>query len=173
MPPSPATIKLDTAKFNRAVTTFLRGKAPGMVDKAVRKIAFDVTHTLVVSLNGGPETYAWVPRRIDTGRYRAAWVTGTRRALGVNVGPADINDPEGKNPVKAGDGTGSRTGRGLTRQITVTNAVEYAQDVELGTVNMTAGLHLYYAVRKVGKGVAGMVGGAMKRAWQDRPWDGR
>lgn len=150
-----ATLTLDEARFNGAVRAFLRRQAPDAVDRAARRIAFGVGSTLVRSLNG----LGGLPKRIDTGRYRAGWATGTSEATGRRVvaPSAPTSQP--------GDGQGTRTGRGLSLTVTVINNVEYGEHVEYGTDRMTAGLHRKAALEAEGRKVAKLMGGELARAW--------
>lgn len=153
---SGARLTLDEARFNRAVQTFLRRQAPQAVDRAARRVAFGVGVRIVRSLNG----LDGLPKRVDTGRYRAAWAVGTSQATGRRVAapPASTSEP--------GDGIGTREGRGLTLTLTVTNNVEYGEHVENGTERMAAGLHRAAALEAEGRKVAATVGGEIARAWE-------
>lgn len=156
MPKSPVTLTLDTARLNRALAAFGRAQGPEAVDRAVRRISFGVAGRIVRSLNGTEGN----PKRVDTGRYRAAWAAGGSEATGMMV-PAPTS-PESQ----PGDGSGVMTGRGLAAEIVVTNNVEYGPYVEYGTAHMAAGLHAQDALRKEGAKAAEVIGGEFRRAWE-------
>lgn len=154
MPASPPlSIEFDRRRFNAATSKFLRRLAPAAVDRAVRKMAFDVAAETVKGLNG----VDGLPKRIDTGRLRAAWAVAVTPVSGRAAGP--VGD------AKAGDGTSTMSGHGLARQASVTNNVEYAPYVEDGTGTMAAGHHLARAFRVVGNQARALVGDELIEAW--------
>lgn len=156
------SLKLDARRFQGAVSRFLRGKGPEMVDKAVRKIAFDVTREIVVSLNG----VSGLPKRIDTGRYRSGWAIGIERAIGNEALKAPLVRVDPNNPPKPTDGAGSIAGGLWNRVVTVINNVEYGPEIEDGTARMAAGMHRAAALAKVGRGIAQRIGPAFAAAWR-------
>lgn len=155
-----ATLTLDVARLNRAVAAFVGRRAPAVADRMVRAAAFKVGDRIVRSLNGEEAGYP-NPKRIDTGRYRAAWAVGTAMATGTR--PA----APGASTARSGDGLGVTVGKGATRQITVTNNVEYGPYVEYGTARMAAGLHVQGALRAVAAEIEDLVAPHLKRAWRE------
>ena len=95
------------------------------------------------------------PKRIDTGRYRAAWAVGTKEATGMTL-------PVSTSASESGDGVGVRT----ATAITVTNNVEYGPYIEYGTEHMAAGLHVADAVEAEGRTASKVIGGEFARAWR-------
>jgi len=130
-------IRLDNARLNAALRE-LGAKVPGLQDKIVRKLAFDGVRDIVVSITTG----AWDnPIRVDTGRYRAAWGVGSM-ALGFGAaGPT--------NDAQRGDGKGKVTTTEGRTMAVITNAVEYAEAVEYGTLYMRPGHHVAVALQRV------------------------
>lgn len=129
--------KLDSAALNAAISK-IEKRIPDMADKVVRKLAFDGMRDIVVSITTGAFGN---PIRVDYGRYRAAWGVGSQ-ALGLGaVGPTSGAQP--------GDGRGEVKKSGATTTATITNAVEYAEYVEFGTVHMEAGHHVEVALQRV------------------------
>lgn len=155
MPKSPLTITLDTSRLNRAVEAFARVHGPAATDRLVRRLSFGVGGRIVRALNGQEGN----PKRIDTGRYRAAWAMGTADATGMSLSaPSSASE--------ASDGMGSRSGSGLNATITVTNNVDYGPYVEYGTESMSAGLHVQDAIRKEGAKAADVIEAEFARAWR-------
>jgi hypothetical protein len=165
-PRPPLSLVLDQRRLNGAVSRFLARQAPAAVHTAVRKIAFDVARETVTAMNGLDGT----PKRIDTGRLRAAWSVASKQAVGWFTGKATVLPRSPKtgrpNPPKATDGEGYQSGRGLMRTATVINNVEYAQDVEYGTATMAPGLHLTRALRVVARRVDPTVKAELVHAWR-------
>lgn len=135
-------ITLDSARLNAALRE-LGAKVPGLQDKIVRKLAFDGVRDIVVSITTG----AWDnPIRVDTGRYRAAWGVGSM-ALGLGAaGP--LVDNEGRKPGPTDARGKVTTTEGRTMAV-ITNAVEYAEAVEYGTLYMRPGHHVAVALQRV------------------------
>ena len=77
--------RLNQRLMRTAVNAFARRHGPAAVDKAVRKMAFDVVSYTTRALNGAEAGYAH-PKRIDTGRYRAAWNVAIEKATGRAAG---------------------------------------------------------------------------------------
>lgn len=145
---------LDSRRFQRAVDRFVRRSGPAASDRIVRKTAFDVTREIVVSLNG----VGGLPKRIDTGRYRAAWAVAIEAVAGRAAGPT--------TGLRAGDGESRIEGRLFRRVVTVTNNVEYGPYIEYGTARMAAGMHRIAALAKIGKQIARIVGPEFASAWR-------
>lgn len=155
--------RIDERRFRSAVHRFTRQLGPKASDKATRKIALDVTDRIVRSLNG---LYGR-PKRIDTGRYRAAWVMGTEKALGSSRGlPSAAQSVDMRNPSQQSDGTGELVKRGLSTVVTVTNNVEYGIELEYGTASMAAGMHRAEALLFVAKEVEAVTRSVMREAWE-------
>ena len=170
--------KLNRELFRTAINAFARKHGPEAVDRAVRKMAFDTVAYTTKALNGAGAGYAH-PKRIDTGRYRAAWSTAIEATVGRAGGPTTVTngragvgrDEKGKfvglnrNKAQPHDGTSKAEGKGLTKTITVTNNVEYGPYVEFGTDDMAAGLHLTRAMVVVAKDALKAVGIELSKAW--------
>lgn len=155
-------MRLDERRFGRAVSRFVRQLAPKAAEQAVKKIALDVTREILVSLNG----VTGLPKRIDTGRYRAAWASGTEIAVGSRAGlPTAPSSSSTENPSRSGDGAGTFAKSGARSAITVTNNVEYGPHLEYGTQAMAAGWHRGTALAKVGREVEEVAEAAMRDAW--------
>ena len=131
------SFKLNTASMRDALAK-LDEQIPGLEKKIVRKLAFQGLRDIVVSITTGAYGN---PTRVDTGRYRAAWVQGSR-VLGLGL----AGSPKGG---QAGDGEGvvSRVD-GRTTAV-ITNSVEYAEYVEFGTLTMQAGNHVAVALQRM------------------------
>lgn len=161
-------IRLNSRLLRTAINALVRRKGPEVVDRVIRKTAFDVVSYTVRALNGAEAGYPH-PKRIDTGRYRAAWVVAGESAIGRRAGSASVSavsSHTGKaNPPQPGDGSARWQGRGLTQLVTVSNAVEYGPEVEFGTRHMAAGLHLSRALAVSAKGVLEAAGIELSRAW--------
>ena len=147
------SVVMDQARFNREVRAFLKAIPAKVREPAIRKIAFDVMSDTVVGLNG----VFGNPKRIDTGRLRAAWGVAARarspdgkardargRFLPLSVFPSAPNST-------SGDGDADWTRRKDATQLVVSNNVEYAPLVEHGTRHMEPGKHLSTALRRVAK----------------------
>lgn len=162
------TLKANTAALNAALTRFLRDKGPELADAGARKAALDVVGETVRAITHGLDG---TPRRVDTGRYRAAWRAGAR-AAGLSVGSlrgstSGSATAEGSQP---GDGYGRVEGRGLAVRVTVGNAVEYGPAVEYGSRGMAPGNHLTRALTVVRRAVPadtsrGSIRDLITRAW--------
>lgn len=148
-------MQLDARRFSRAVERFVRKSGPAAADRIVRKTAFDVAREIVVSLNG----VTGLPKRIDTGRYRAAWAVAVEAVAGRRAGPQST-------AAHAGDGGSTIEGTPFRRIVTVTNNVEYGPYIEYGTERMAAGMHRAAALAKVGKGIARLVSPEFAAAWR-------
>lgn len=140
-------VKLDTRRFNASVRDVLSRAMPAAIDKALRWGAFAVVGEITRSLNGEEAGYD-VPKRIDTGRYRAAWSVATRAIYGKPGGPTSVGRSRtGKlNPPRASDGQASVRGGPLKRRVEIQNNVEYGHDVEDGTASMRPGRHVRRAL---------------------------
>lgn len=129
-------------KLIAALRRFTQKALPEGMETATRKVAFDVVAETTRRITTGP------PKRVDTGRYRAAWRAGAAAA-----GLPTSGLPDG--PDKTGDGYGDSGRTGDTYRITVGNAVEYAAWVEFGTDKMAPGNHLSTALIVVRRGIPG------------------
>ena len=152
-------LTIDTSRLSAAVRSFASTHGPAAVDRVVRRASFGIGGQIVRSLNGTEAGYS-NPKRIDTGRYRAAWAVGTSQATGLSVGAP--SSPESQS----GDGSGVKSGAGLNASITVTNNVEYGPYVEYGTESMEAGLHVQDAVERETKKIEKAIAAELARAWR-------
>lgn len=127
----------------RAFAKMVLGELPSIVNRAARKVASDVVTATCRGISGGVES---VPRRVDTGRYRAAWAMGALKigqpAKGVSTKGASSSDAS----------TEVKTTRAGTH-VGVQNNVEYGPYVELGTERMEPGNHLFRALGVVAQGL--------------------
>lgn len=160
------TMEFEETRFDAAVSTFLRQLLPEAVDQAVRKMAFDVVDVTARGLNGA----GGLPKRIDTGRLRAAWGVALQDG-GLPVPASVASSPE----TLPGDGgaTLDYGSSGLLQGIEVRNNVEYAAHVEYGTETMAPGKHLERALRIVRESLPREIGpgsfsGDVARAWEGR-----
>ena len=158
----------NSALMRTAVNAFVRKHGPEVVDKVTRKMAFDVVAYTTKALNGAGAGYNH-PKRIDTGRYRAAWNVAIEAAVGKSAGSTAVS-PESRhsgqpNPAQSGDGSAKVEGSGMGRTITVINAVEYGPYLEFGTSSMAAGLHLTRGLLVVGKDAMKAIGAPLRAAW--------
>jgi len=122
-------------RLNGALSRFLR-QMPEARETVLRKIGFDVLRDTVVSITTGE---GGNPKRVDTGRYRAAW-----RAGGEDVG-IDVPGPSTAS-AQPRDGQGRWIKRRNETALEVTNNVEYGAFVEYGTEKMAPGNHLTRAM---------------------------
>ncbi len=130
--------------LNATLRRLVARDLPKAIDTAATKMALDVVkHTMKGLTHGGDGS----PRRVDTGRLRAAWRLGAKAAkiptIGLRGGVTGTASAAGSLST---DGYGSRKGSGMRRRITVGNAVEYAPAVEFGTKKMAPGNHLQRAM---------------------------
>jgi len=114
------SVRVTTDKLGPAVRR-LRQSMPGIADRLVRKMAFDIT----------AEVAELVP--VDTGRYRAGW------RVSLDVLSAEGSEGQTVNVYNQGDRLG----------IEVTNPVEYGPAIEYGTATRPPGNHLALAVERV------------------------
>jgi len=144
-------LRFDQRLFRDALRDFASRVGPDIARQGTKKISLDIVSTVVKSLNGAESGYP-NPKRIDTGRYRAAWVA-TEGALGAGstVG------------VSSGDASASAQASGLKYEISIANNVEYGPYVEHGTAKMAPGLHLHTGLREGTRKVKQIVGALMKR----------
>ena len=157
------TVTLKSKELSAALARWLKGKAPDAVDIAVRAIAFRVVGETVRAITAGLDG---TPKRVDTGRLRAAWRVAAQAAdlplTGLSSGPSE-----------AGDGSASWSRRGsLSPQLTVSNNVEYARAVEFGSPSLAPGNHLTRALEVARRSIPGETGkgsvaDAIVRAWED------
>lgn len=157
-------LRLNQQRLNQELQSFLRGRLPGAVSQIVRRTALAVGGEIVRSLNGQEAGY-FLPKRIDTGRYRAAWAMGVQDATGAPLAAPRSTDPD--NPSRDTDGT-SRTERdsaGLRLTVRVDNNVEYALKVEEGTDTMLPGKHVAHALLHSAAEMRAAAGKAIPEAW--------
>lgn len=164
------TIQVNTGPLNRALKRFLSSQGPKLAEKGARKVAADVVrHTTKGLTHGGDGT----PRRVDTGRLRAAWRLASKDAgLSVSSLRGGVKGGAGASGQQSDDGTGRTAGKGLEFGVMLSNNVEYALAVEFGTVHMSPGNHLARAVEIVRRAIPGETGrGSIQEAiadsWED------
>jgi len=133
------SVRVNQERLRASLNAFIRGAAPAAVDRIVRRTALAVGGEIVRSLNGTAE----LPKRIDTGRYRAAWTFGVQQ--GVN-----------------GMRHATPTVGALVR---VENNVEYGAYVEYGTLRMRPGHHVVTAMLKAAVEMRRAAGLEIPRAW--------
>ena len=147
-------LRFEQAVFAKAMAEFRSRVAPEVARAASKKIALDVVSTTVRALNG-PSAGFSNPKRIDTGRYRAAW-QATEGAL--SPGP-------GVGVAVGGDSSASGSGSGTRYEIAISNAVEYGPWIEYGTSKMAPGLHLQTGLRTATRNVRAITGALLAREW--------
>jgi hypothetical protein len=169
-------LRLDP-RAGAAFREFARQAGPQMVERFTKKLAFDATRLTVRALNSSG--------RVSSGRYRTAWVTAAEIATGrvagsKVVGPSDEDKatPMGRgaggkflarrirNPARPGDAVATTTGAGMNRTITLTNGVPYGPEVEYGTPETPAGLHLTRALAATRKTAEKVLSTMMRQAWR-------
>lgn len=158
-------MRLEQRRLNAEMAAFLRGRLPKAVSAIVRRSTFLIGSEIVRSLNGAEAGYP-TPKRIDTGRYRAAWRMGVESVIPHRLpGAPESADPE--NPSRSGDGQGTTSGHGLTLAMRVDNNVEYGPYIEDGTERMAAGNHLARALLVARADIMKAIGKAIPQAWTD------
>ena len=158
------------AEFDSAMQEFLGKLVPEAVDVAIRKMAFDITSDIMKMLNG----WEGLPKRIDTGRLRAAWRVGLKATgistKGLPVTRGRVKVAEGRT--SGTDGSGQFIGKGTGKPaVVVSNNVEYATFVERGTAFMRGGHHVKVALIKARRAIssdksAGSLSSEVKKAFE-------
>ena len=144
MPPtSVIAVTVSQRALNRTLAK-VRSACPAIAEKVTRAAGLAVVSEVTRSLNGDEAGYP-NPKRIDTGRYRAAWNTGIGAATGDTAGRFPVRSEPGNEP-QPNDGEGKFTKRGMFSHLYVRNNVRYAQYVEYGTKYMRPGGHLARAL---------------------------
>lgn len=136
----PIALRYDQARLQQAVRAFTQRYAPQIVSRVLRRVALDIAGETSRSLNGTEAGYP-VPKRIDTGRLRAAWLAS------------------------ASDARAQGTSVSLSQSIQVTNPVEYAPYVEFGTAKMPAGGHFQRAIRLATRKLDKVIERGVEEAW--------
>lgn len=126
----------------RTFANMVEGELPAVVKKAARKVAADVIRETCVGISGD----AGLPQRVDTGRYRAAWVMGALK-LGMPVQGFSTKGATGADASTTIEHNRVRT------RIGVSNNVSYGAAVEMGTAHMQPGNHLLRALGVVAQGM--------------------
>jgi len=164
------SVSVNTKALNAALARFLRDQGPELASQGARKVAFDVVRETVTALtHGGDGT----PRRVDTGRLRAAWRIGAKQAgLPLSGLRGSVKGSATAAGTKPSDGYGSIQGSGLASVVTVGNAVEYARFIEFGTVHIQPGNHLTRALEVVRRAIPGETGRGSIREAIERAWSG-
>jgi len=144
MPPASVTaVTVNQRALNRMLVS-VRAKCPEVAQSVTRAAGLAVVSEITRSLNGEEAGYS-NPKRIDTGRYRAAWNVGVQRATGAGVGNTPVTPKPGNEP-QPGDGEGGMRAFGMLSSLYVRNNVRYGQYVEYGTRFMRPGGHLARAL---------------------------
>lgn len=161
------TLKVDTQRLSWELARFTRNLAPDAISRAVRATTFHVGGDIIRSLNGGEAGFP-VPKRIDTGRYRAGWVMGTAMVAGPAQGPTTGGDAD--NPQQPDDGVGEtvRAAAGLKLAMKVTNNVEYGPYIEDGTDTMAPGHHLRLGILRGVVRLREALGKEIPAAWKNQ-----
>jgi hypothetical protein len=137
---------------------FARRAGPKVVEQFTKKLAFSAVRQTTQGLGGRGAV-----ERVDSGRLRAAWSVAAEEATGQAAGSKSVEDT---NPLRPGDGTATTTGAAMDRTITLTNRVEYGPEIEFGTPQIAAGLHLTRAVLLTRKSADRVLGALLRRAWR-------
>lgn len=168
MIPPVLNLRVNERRLSSAIRAFASRRGPEAVDRIVRKTAFDVVAYTTRAINGTEAGYPH-PKRIDTGRYRAAWSVAIEEAVGRAAGSTAVaatsrhtGEP---NPPEAGDGYARWSGRGLAQAVLVGNAVKYGPYIEWGTRHMRPGLHLTRGLLVAAKSAAAAAKVEIPRAW--------
>lgn len=140
------TVELNERALNRVLAD-VRSRCPAVAQATTRAAGLAVVGEIARSLNGEEAGYP-VPKRIDTGRYRAAWNAGVTRATGLGVGSTPVT-PKPNNRPEPGDGEGAMRSAGLFSSLYVRNNVRYGPYIEYGTKRMRPGGHLARALHVV------------------------
>lgn len=157
-------LRLNERRLAAELSAFVAGRLPVAVAKITRAAVFGIGGEIVRSLNGEEAGYP-NPKRIDTGRYRAAWAMGVQAATGDRIPAPPSTDLE--NPTRSGDGDAQVSGRGgLVLRARVDNNVEYAADVEYGTPGMRPGLHVARALLVEAAKIRTAAGKMIPAAWE-------
>lgn len=156
------TVRVQQDRLRAELDRFTRNLSPALVDSVTRKTAFDIGGDIVRSLNGTEAGFP-VPKRIDTGRYRAAWSIGVREATGKAPGPTTGGDAD--NPQQIDDGEGREIKRNARAVVRVTNNVEYGPYIEDGTEAMRPGHHLKLSLLRGAVRLREAIGKAVPLAW--------
>lgn len=145
-------------RLNDAIQGMVKG-SPKARKRVVRKIAVDVLRDTLVGITTGE---GGNPKRVDTGRYRAAWRAGGEAAgvkVGAGLAPAvRVRGEGGRFVASAREGTGEWEEGPDYTALTITNNVEYAAHVEYGTASMAPGNHLTRALDLAYRNVPGRDG---------------
>jgi hypothetical protein len=144
-----------------AFREFARRAGPDLVERFTKALAFDAARRTTQALT--------TEGAVGTGRYRAAWSTAALLATGQAAGSRTITrPPEGApaNPPRATDADATVTGAGMMRTRALINNVPYGPEVEYGTPETPAGLHLTRSVAATRKTAERMLGAMLRRAWR-------
>ena len=121
MPHRFSTIEAAVAGIRKMGNEDSHGMAsPGMFDLAERLIALapgDISR-VDIALNGTEAGY-FLPQRIDTGRYRAAWAMGVQDATGAALPAPRSTDPDNPSLDSDGKGRTQRDSAGLRMVVRV------------------------------------------------------
>jgi hypothetical protein len=151
------TFSVDMNRLNAAIRRFATVEGPRATEAVIKKLGFDAVWRITTSLNG---LYG-LPKRIDTGRLRAAWNLALVDATGQRAG--STAGGSAKNPQRSSDGEGRMT-RGRRARLVLRNTVEYAPDVEVGTATMRPGRHVASALMVIANEAEAVADAAVKAA---------
>ncbi len=148
------SLALKTDRLKRSLAALTRSKGPAFVEAAVKRLAGDTVDRVVKGIEG---RYPDVPERIDTGRYRDAWVQAGNAAgsRSGRAGPA----------AEPNDGQAFKTGSGLRTVIRVVNNVPYGYEIEYGGIRLPAGGHVRKAIGIVRRDAPRRLRAEFKRLW--------
>lgn len=125
-------VEFEERRLNKAIAEFI-GLSDELVEVVARKLAFDALYETTTAIGG---LYG-LPKRIDTGRYRAGWRLAGREAK-LGALPGDVSAAS-----EIGDGEAKVTRTKLVMEMELTNNVEYGEYLEYGTLYLQPpGLHL-------------------------------
>jgi len=165
MKPPTVTFSVDMTRLNAAIHRFASVEGPRAAEKVTRKLGFDTIRRITMSLNG----LFGLPKRIDTGRYRAAWnlalVAGTGQRAGTTAGG------DARNPQRPGDGSGRWVRGRRGAKLMLANNVEYGPDIEVGTPTMRPGRHVAAALAEIANEAEAIAEAAVVAALKGRDDD--
>lgn len=157
-------LRVNEQRLQRAIREWAHHLGPAVVDTVTRRAALGVVDTTIRSLNGDGVS----PKRVDTGRYRAAWGVGLERATGLRPSTPTPVESRPDNAPRATDGTGKVEGKGLKQRVVVRNNVTYGPHIEHGTAVMRPGLHLTRALRLERKRMEKALAKRISASWEGK-----
>lgn len=157
-------LKVNEQRLQRAIREWAHVLGPAAVETVTRRAALGVVDTTIRGLNGDGVS----PKRVDTGRYRAAWGMGLERATGLRPSAPTPVEASPDNAPRATDGVGRTEGKGLKQRVVIRNNVSYGPYVEHGTATMRAGLHLTRALRLERRRMDKALAKRVKASWEGK-----